>query len=387
MRRCIQRTVHMTVMRYGMLESLLALALATPLAAAQEQAEPDTPADPQLVRAWERWEQFEDAEHREMASAIEAYVFDAEHPKLRAMAELRGAKDGPKTVRERDLPVFDAKKYAPALKLRTKTIVRTKSTWKRFAKKYGIDPEARPENDWEWSSGRQVLLAPADSAPEPRARIESMLQGTLPEPDYWLARIEAELDFDPLIQESAAYFEHNYRDRDGNLYEGIALADLWAARREFGISDVESVAFLRDILGDDSIQSPIPGRLHNGIYALIREQYEEVREAEQLRQALAGSYLGIEEHVPIVLRGVIPRFDLAWALVDDDPARMRAWLQEHPTRTAFLASIEARITKRLQADGISEQELAARPGSLSAHLASRAREGMRREGLMGLRGR
>lgn len=370
-----------------MLGSLLVLALATPLAAQQEGAEQDTPADPQLSRAWERWEQFEEAEHREMAAAIEAYVFDAEHPKLRAMAAMRASETGPKTLRERDLPVFDAREYAPALKLRTKTITRKKSSWKRFAKKYGVDPDARPENDWVWSSGRQALLAPADSPPTSRARIESMLKGELPEPDFWLARIEAELDFDALIQESSAYFEHNYRDRGGNLYEGIALADLWAARREFGISDVESVAFLRDILGDDSIRSPIPSRLHNGIYALIREQFEEVREAQQLRRALAGSYLGIEDHVPLVLRGVMPRLDLAWALVDDEPARMRAWLEEHPTRMAFLASMEARIHARLQSDGISEQELAARPGSLSAQLASRAREGMRREGLMGLRGR
>ena len=376
-----------TVINDRMLSFVIALALGTPFAVMQEGAVEGAQEDPQLLRAWERWSQFEDAEHREMAAAIEAFVFDAEHPKLRALATLKHAENGPKTLRDRDLPAFEAKEYAPALKLRTKTIARKKSSWGRFAKKYGIDPDARPENSWAWSSGRQALLAPAKAEPGPRARVESMLRGELPEPDYWLARLEAELDFDPLIQEAAAYFEHNYRDRDGNFYEGIQLADLWASQREFGISDVEAVAFLRNILGDESIRSPIPSRLHNGIYALIREQYEEVREAEQLRRALAGSYLGIDEAVPVVLRGVIPRLDLAWAVVQNDPARMRAWLKEHPTRMAFLASVEKRIAAHLAAHEISKQDLATRPGALSAHLAVRAREGMRREGLMGLRGR
>lgn len=370
-----------------MLALVLALSLGTPLAVMQEGAAQGTQDDPQLTHAWERWDQFEEADHREMAAAIEAYVFDAEHPKLRALAALTQAKNSPKTLRERDLPAFDPKEYAPALKLRTKSVSRKKSGWKRFAKKYGIDPGRLPEQHWAWSSGRQVLLAPAGKGPSSRARIEAMLRGAFAEPEYWLARLEAELDFDPLIQEAAAYFEHNYRDRDGNLYEGIRLADLWASQREFGISDVEAVAFLRTILGDDSIRSPIPSRLHNGIYALIREQYEVVREAEQLRQALAGSYLGIEDAVPVVLRGVIPRLDLAWAVVGDDPARMRAWLKEYPTRMAFLGSVEERIAAHLAAHEISEQELATRPGTLAAHLAVRAREGMRREGLMGLRGR
>ncbi|MCH2100980.1 MAG: hypothetical protein MK209_03560 [Planctomycetes bacterium] len=365
----------------------LALTLNTPLAVVQEGGARGPQEDPRLTRAWERWDQFDDADHREMAASIESYVFDAEHPKLRILAALQTAKSGPKTLRSRDLPAFDAKEYAPALKLRTKNVTRKKSSWKRFAKKYGIDPEWLPEQHWAWSSGRQALLAPEDRVLSSRARIEAMLRGEFPEPKYWLARLEAELDFDPLIQEAAAYFEHNYRDRDGNLYEGIRLADLWASQREFGISDVEAIAFLRNLLEDDSIRSPIPSRLHRGIYALIREQYEEVREAEQLRLALAGSYLGVEKAVPIVLRSVIPRLDLAWAVVGDDPARMRAWLKEHPTRMAFLGSIEKRIATHLTAHEVSEQELATRSGSLAAHLAVRALEGMKREGLMGLRGR
>lgn len=370
-----------------MLAFVLTLSLSPLLAVMQEGAAQAAQDDPQLTRAWERWDQFEEVDHREMAAAIEAYVFDAEHPKLRALATLRQAKNSPKTLRERDLPAFDPKEYAPALKLRTKSVSRKKSSWKRFVQKYGIDPDRLPEQHWAWSSGRQVLLAPEGKRPNSRTRIEAMLRGEFPEPEYWLARLEAELDFDPLIQEAAAYFEHNYRDRDGNLYEGIRLADLWASQREFGISDVEAVAFLRTILGDQSIRSPIPGRLHNGIYALIREQYEEVREAEQLRQALVGSFLGIEDAVPVVLRGVTPRLDLAWAVVGDDPTRMRAWLKESPTRMAFLGSVEKRIAAHLAAHEISEQELATRPGTLAAHLAARAREGMRREGLMGLRRR
>ncbi|MAW59985.1 MAG: hypothetical protein CMJ94_04005 [Planctomycetes bacterium] len=357
------------------------------LAALQDPAAQAPTADPQLTRAWERWEQFEAEDHRLMAASIEQYVLGSEHPKLRALAALLDPARAAKVLENSELPRFEAKEYAPALKLKTKVLQPSSSTWKRLAKRYGIDADALPSAHWRWSSGRQALLAPDGERATPRARIESLLQGRLPEPESWLARIEAALDFDPLLQQSAAYFEHTYRDRDGRVYEGISLAMMWSSQREFGISDVEAVAFMRTILDDDSIRSPIPSRLHNGIYALIRDEYASVREAEQLRKALAAAFFHDHDRIPIVLRGVAPRLDLAWALVGDDPARMRAWLQEHPTRKAFLGSIEQRIAARLEADGISEQELATRPGAISAILALRAREGMAREGLMGFRGR
>jgi hypothetical protein len=372
--------------RVPMLVSLLPIALSALLSVLQsEQAQP-TP-DPQLERAWQRWEQFDAEDHLLMGAAIESYVFESEHPKLKAFAALRKVENGPKVLEKADLLRFSADEYAPKLKLKTKTIKRKERSWARFAQHSGIDPDARPERSWRWSSGRQALLPPEREALKPRARIESLLRGQLPDIDHWIARLEAELDHDSVLQEAANYFEHAYRDRDGNFYEGLRLADLWATQREFGISDVEAIAFLREFLGDDSIESPIPSRLHNGIYALIRDQYAELREAEQLRRALAASFFDATEQVPLVLRSVAPRFDLAWALVGDDPARMATWLKEHSSRKAFLGSVEMRIADWLRETKRSEDELRARSGPWRAQLATRAREAMRREGLFGFRGR
>jgi hypothetical protein len=369
-----------------MLNSLLLLILSAVLSPAQiEETQP--PADPQLDRAWQRWEQFDAEDHLFMGAAMEDFVFEAEHPKLRALAALRKDENGPKVLKKADLLRFEADVYAPKLKLKSKTIKRSERSWKRFALRSGIDPDARPEQFWRWSSGRQALLPAEREALKPRARIEALLSGKLPEIDLWIARLEAKLDHDSVLQEASHYFEHDYRDRDGNFYEGLRLADLWATQREFGISDVEAIAFLREFLGDESIESPIPSRLHNGIYALIRDQYAELREAEQLRRALAASFFEATEHVPLVLRSVAPRFDLAWALVGDDPARMAAWLKEHPSRKAFLGSVEMRIAAWLPESKQSEEVLRERTGPWQAHLAVRAREAMRREGLFGIRGR
>jgi hypothetical protein len=366
--------------------SLLSLALSAFLSAAQAE-ETKPPADPQLERAWQRWEQFEAEDHALMGASMEAYVFESEHPKVRAFAALRKAGNGLKVLKKADLLRFDAQEYAPKLKLRDKEIKRSDRNWKRFIERLGMDPDARPERFWRWSSGRQALLPAEREALKPRARIEALLAGQLPEIDHWVARLEAELDHDSTLQETALYFEHDYRDRDGNFYEGLRLADLWATQREFGISDVEAIAFLRELLGDDSIQSPIPDRLHNGIYALIRDQYAELRETEQLRRALAASFFDATDQVPLVLRSVAPRLDLAWALVGDEPARMAAWLKEQPSRQAFLGSVEKRIAEWQREAKLSEDELRARSGPWQAQLAARAREAMRREGLFGIRGR
>ena len=322
-----------------------------------------------------------------MGASMETYVFESEHPKVRAFAALRKTENGPKVLKKADLLRFDANQYAPKLKLRTKLVKRSERNWKRLAERSGIDPEFRPELFWRWSSGRQALLPAEREALKPRARIEALLLGQLPEIDHWIARLEAELDHDSVLQEAALYFEHDYRDRDGNFYEGLRLADLWATQREFGISDVEAVAYMREFLDDDSIKSPIPDRLHNGIYALIRDQYAELRESEQLRRALAASFFDARPHVPLILRSVAPRLDLAWALVGDDPVRMAAWLKEHPSRKAFLGSVEKRIADWQRETKLSEDELRARSGPWQAQLAARAREAMRREGLFGIRGR
>lgn len=370
----------------SMIPSLAFAAFFALVSPAQNEQTEATP-DPQLVRVWERWDQFEADEHASMGASIEGFVFAADHPKLRVMASLREPENALKSLEKADLPRFSAKEYAPKLKLRDKTIQRDSSEWERFVSRVGIDPRARPDAFWRWSSGRQALVPAQREALKPRARIEHLLAGKLPDLDWWIARLEAELDHDKNLHEIAQYFEHCYRDRNGKFYEGLRLADMWATQQRFGISDVEAIAFLREVLEDDSIKSPIPDRLHNGIYALIRDQYAELRESQQLRRALAASFFHAYDEVPLILKAVAPRLDLAWALVGDDPARMAAWLREHPSRKGFLGSVEKRIAERLRQDGVSEDELRTRPTPWAAHLPVRAREGLRREGLMGIRGR
>lgn len=358
---------------------LLFLFLTAPLFAQEEI----TVDDPQLSRAWQRWDQFEADDHALMADSIEAYILAGDHPRLRTLATLH--EQAPKPLRGTSWPAFDAKKYAPALKLRTREVDPEASKWKGLARHMGFDADALMQPRWHWSAGRQALLAPAEEGSSARARIESHLAGKLPTPSRWVALVESALPLPADLQRADAYFEHRYRDRDGYLYEHVRLADMWAAQREFGISDVEAVAFLREILDDDSIKSPIPGRLHNGIYALIKDQFADWREARQLRRALAAVYVGADEEVPVVLRSVAPRLELAWLAVDHDPQRMATWLTRESTRQKFLGSVEAAIEQLRKEREVADEALILEAQAWRAHLPFRAREGMRREGLMGLR--
>lgn len=359
------------------------LILASPGMGAQE---PAPEAEDPYARVWERWEQFEAEDHALMARSVQMYVFAGGHGKLRAMHGLLQLDPAPKRLETAEIPRFDADEYAPALKLKSKTASSSSSQWKRLAKQYGLEHLKDPSSIWRWSSGRQSLIPPSEKAQTEKQQLQRMLQGQWPQVDYWTAVLEGQLDHETIRHEAAAYFEHNYRDRDGRFYEGISIADMWNSRREFGISDVEAVAFMREILKDDSVQSPIPGRLHNGIYQMIRDEYADWREYSELRRALAVVFFDPQGEVPLILKSSAPRLDLAWAIVGDDPPTMVKWLRQHKDRSSFLGSVEAAIAQKLAA-GVTEEQLRARQGDLPSLLIERTEEGLRREGLLRVRGR
>lgn len=349
---------------------------------AQQPASPAA-SDDRFERVWERLEQFETAERAEMAHWVLAHVLTGDHPKLRHLQRLREAETAPPVREEDDFRVFDADEYAPALGLRTRTIEPDDRAWQRFAERYGVDPERDLRATWRWSAGQDVLLAPRERS-SPEQRLRALADGRLPEPDRFVAEIQAALGQDEEMRVLADYFQHGYRDRDGRVYVGLRLEDMWRSGREFGISDVEAVAYLRRVLGDDSIRSPIPKRKHDGIYSMIRDDFARWREAHDLRRALAAVYFHPRVELPKLLKPLAPRLDLAWALVDDDPQRMRAWLERHDTRQAFLAEVEAVIAARTE-QGESEDAIRARRAPLAPLIVHLTAEGMRREGLLGVR--
>jgi hypothetical protein len=366
------------------LPKALILGVFVPLLASSGLAQTGSP---ELDRIIQRFDQFEATEQAQMLASIQSFIYAQKGPVLASIGHLEAfLADGKLVQIDPEKPrYYDAKKFAPALKLRTRVIKSSSSAGRSLGKKYpNTEADIDPAN-WHWSYGRKALIRPENE----RSNVEKLKllwQGKLPQSSLISSQIEALLHTDDRQTEIADYFEHCYRDRKGKVYPGLSLARMWGSGATFGISDVESVAYLQLILDEHQIKSPIPKRLHDGIYSLIRDSFAEYRDYRQLRQGLAARYADPAGQVPPILASITERFDLAWVYLNYDIARMKKFLQQNPGRKEFLIALSA-MEKEPPVEAEFVQQILADRAAFSSRLASYARDAMRREGLMGLRGR
>lgn len=240
-------------------------------------------------------------------------------------------------------PVFDADEFAPALKLKTKRLTTKSRKWKAVQEKYLPHGVEDWSGSWSWDFGHNLLRTPTEV--DPRDVVLSMLYGRWPSHGRLAAYAEGALDRDKDLDLTADYFDHAYRDRDGNVYPGIRLFEMWNSQLEFGISDVEAIAFLQRIDDNDNFVSPIPAKNHRGIYKRIKQQFERYREYHDLREVLARRYLDPAAPVPRIFEEVIPDLDAAWVLMGHSTRRMASFLDQNPNRKAFLAAVAKRKPK------------------------------------------
>ncbi len=345
------------------------------LASAQDDAA-------ELPRVLARLRQLEDAEQREIADRV---LFSALPVEIIPLAQARKAmqwalSDECQRATSEFATLYPAEVYAPALKLRQNSAKIGSSRWNKISKG-NFDAElfrARPLR-WRWSYGRNRLWIPKQ-AMAPEKVIEALWQGRLPQPSLLQAAVEGLLDQDAAMDKIAAYFEHGYRDRDGYVYPQVLLDDIWNSGQTFGISDVETVAYLRLIEGDQSISSPIAKSRHLGLYQRIKDKFIPYRDYRNLRWALAARLLDAGSPLPAVLSGKTKLLDTAWALVDHDPVRMALWLRNQPQRDSFLLEVHELALKPPCGKEELERRLQVRT-TTSAWIAYATRQALRDEGL------
>lgn len=320
---------------------LLLLPLAQgPVAPAIEPA-----PDSQEANILRRFDDLPVEEQERIASELVAATLALEHPmceharKLLDDRRLRSVSQSPQAA----FPVFDADEFAPALKLKTKLLTAKSKKWKSVRDRYLPHGVVDYSASWSWDYGQNQLRTP--TAAKPRDVVLSMLYGRWPSHGRLAAYAEGALDRDKDFDLTADYFDHAYRDRDGRIYTGIRLFEMWNSQLEFGISDVESIAFLRRVDDNDNFVSPIPAKNHRGIYKRIKQQFERYREYHDLREVLARRYLDPAAPVPRIYEEVIPDLDAAWILMGHSTRRMSSFLDQNPTRKAFLAAIAKRKPK------------------------------------------
>lgn len=345
---------------------------------------PEPPADSQEANIMRRFDDLPVEEQERIAKEIVEQMLAKEHPmceharKLLDDRRLRNVSMSPQTA----FPLFDADEFAPALELKTKKLTTKSKKHKSLRERYLPHGLVSYAASWSWDYGSNSLRTP--TAAKPRDVVLSMLYGRWPSHGRLAAYAEGALDRDKDFDITADYFDHTYRDRDGNVYTGIRLFEMWNSQLEFGISDVEAIAFLQRVDDNDNFVSPIPAKNHRGIYKRIKQQFERYREYHDLREVLARRYLDPAGPVPRIYEEVIPELDAAWVLMGHSTRRMASFLDQNPTRKAFLAAVAKRKPKPGQepTEGPGFEHAQARatlPGVIREH----ALDFLYEEGLLG----
>lgn len=339
-------------------------------------------------RVFARFAALPEEEQRRISEAIWAHALAADHPLCRAATALRSS---PRIAQAAVLApdparAFDADEMAPALQLRTQVWQPDSPAWKGLHRSHfgRRSPPPLPAHRWAWDPGRNALLRPA-APPTPTEELREAWNGRWPADgrvEAWALGALDDLDAqDPV----ADYFEHAYRNRGGGIYAGIRLWDVWDCGREFEVSDVEAIAWLRTIGGDRTTVSPIPDTRHREIYRRIKDSFLAWREPWTLRRALAVRMLQPWQAPDPQFGGAVEPMDAAWILCAHDPGRMSSMLARDPSRNAFLAAARAELDRlRAQPSPPTEwtEGWAARE-SLSAVLRASAEAVLREEGLLG----
>jgi len=335
-----------------------------------------------------RFDSLPEEEQQRIAIELQEAVLELEHPLCDAARSLLNDRKlrNAEQQRKGDLQVYSPQEYAPKLKLRTKTLKPTSKTWKTFEKRYFRNGLADRSASWDWDYGRNLLLKPGIR--QPRDVVIDFLAGRWPQDGKVAAYAEGALDRDKDMDAAADYFAHAYRDRDGKVYQQIPLYEIWNAQTTFGISDVESIAFMRNVADDDRYVSPIPGKFHDRIYAQIEERFEIYRDYRSLRFAIAQRFVAPTGQLPVQFRGISETIDKAWVLMEHKPRRMAAFLERHPTRKLFLSALAEEMPAKGKegelAHWAEHQEARA---TLPGIMRGAALEFLADEGLLGFRRR
>ena len=304
-------------------------------------ATPFFQTNPLTERAMGRFEQLDQAEQSRISSRAYQTVLTSSHPLCATAAKLENylLEHALKSTDWELDRSYQAARWAPALKLTTRHWKRGSRKWKRAEKELlGAGNSVSRQNTWEWDYGRNLILEPLKPA-TPSQQMRALLGGQWPHPGRLKAIAAAHLDDDDSRNQVADYFNHCYRDREGNVFDEILLFEVWDTGYEIEVSDVEAIAWLRLIKKSTKTSSPIPAAKHDLIYSHISNSFETWREYWTLRQALAARIVNPSGTIPARFSGLEGELDTAWALLHHDLEQMTKLVSEATDRASFFTLI------------------------------------------------
>ena len=180
----------------------------------------------------------------------------------------------------------------------------------------------------------------------PERIFANALLGFPPDLDLAEALVERDLD-DGAEKKALAAFGHAYTDRDGGVYPGITLYDVWNSGVEFETPDVDTLAIVHVMLGDwKTWHAPVDPSKHDKLFETIGGVFVGAQRHRALRHALASTFLEGSATLGDGYQASLDNFHALWEDARSTPAELLPRLPASAKRDAFLAE----WTKRCKSD-------------------------------------
>ncbi|MFH0943673.1 MAG: hypothetical protein V2A76_00590 [Planctomycetota bacterium] len=184
----------------------------------------------------------------------------------------------------------------------------------------------------------------ADPAPE--EKLLDYLGGYPPDADLLIAWPEGRFDHDRSLNKIADYFGHAYCDRDGNCYSEITIYDAFASQNQIEMSDVDVIAYARNVLHDSSYRSPIPAdRRRQELYDKIKDGFLLHYRSRVMTEAAANLFVNPETVLRSDHEGLRERLLVTFAMAQSDVDRIATSILKADTRDKFIVITDDLIEK------------------------------------------
>lgn len=231
-----------------------------------------------------------------------------------------------------------------------------------------------------WNFGSDRAEAAADPI-APYGRLWNALNGYVPDSDSVVAWLLSQWDFADDLDAKAAYFAHAYCDLNGKVYPDITLYDAWSSSAGMDMPDVDTIAFARGVLGDNSYVAPLPAdERRQQLYSALSDGFLEYHKYRVWIESAAWIFVNPdadalrEAHEPMRRRLLY-----LFAEQAGDVARIGARLKELRNRDRFIEATDAAIAADPAPDRTIARFVTARAAerwnvARAAHAALRARQ-------------
>ena len=324
------------------MRAVLVLTTFASLGAGQSGAAQGLPDDDAVRAAWKR------LTSEERIEAAEFFRFECDQLSLTKLELLRKtlalAGEDPESWPAWSEPDFYSPEvHAPGLPIPRKRLGPKSKTLATQLERFLPKPHAREllsAYRYDWGTGR---IHRSGDPWDPDALFENLMRGHAPSTDLANALLLRALD-DGKQRKTLAAFGHAYTDREGNVFTGITLYDAWRSGRLIEMPDIDALGIVHDVLDEwDRWVSPVPASQQTPLYDLVGELFAPARSHKELRETLAGLFLGANPAPVGTYAGLHTSLHALWVRAGSDPNRMLELLPEEAKRTAAWIKRTAKI--------------------------------------------